>query len=494
MGDVKDILGVSRGAAPPAEKPEKAKGPRLVKPKGMSREAFALLSASHPLAPAELMEALAKGAAKAGSGGGAAAAPRRRGQVAYRWLPFDNPARGDGLRLSHWVKCYLDPATGAPAPAEAGHAFAKYAKGAPALRYDDEEWGALVAPDPAWSRAETDYLLDLVERLDARWLAVADRYDFAGEGGGGAAASGAAAAAGAGAGAAGGSGADGAAAGAGAAAAAAPAPARDLEDLKARYYAVARQLVVGRAGGPEGVANHALVKHPFSAERERQRKRGLELLLARAPAEDAAEDAVLAEAAKVEAKRRAEAGARGRGGGGAAAGAGGLGGGKDAAAAAAVAAVEVPEVAAEPPVGTPPLFDARGEPALPAAPAGGGPPPRVAARAAAVREIVDAALAAGDPADRQQRALLGALAELKMSELPRAATRQVCGAYLALLREVAEHLALKRELAARQALAAAGGGVKREAREGGEGGEGGEEGGDEPAGKRQRTARRAYDD
>ncbi len=489
MGDVKDILGVSRGAAPPAEKPEKAKGPRLVKPKGMSREAFALLSASHPLAPAELMEALVKGAAKAGGAAAAAAgAPRRRGQVAYRWLPFDNPARADGLQLSHWVKCYLDPATGAPAPAEAGHAFAKYAKGAPALRYDDEEWAALIAPDPSWSRAETDYLLDLVERLDARWLAVADRYDFAVEGGSAGAAGGAAGAgAGAGAGAAGGSGADGAAAGA---AAADGAPARrDLEDLKARYYAVARQLVVGRAGGPEGVANHALVKHPFSAERERQRKRGLELLLARAPAEDAAEDAVLAEAAKVEAKRRAEAGARGRGGGGG--GGGGLGGGKDAAAAAAVAAVEVPEVAAEPPVGTPPLFDARGEPAPPAAPAEGVPPPRVVARAAAVREIVDAALAAGDPADRQQRALLGALAELKMAELPRAATRQVCGAYLALLREVAEHLALKRELATRQALAAAGGGAKREAREEGEGGE---EGGDEPAGKRQRTARRAYDD
>jgi hypothetical protein len=37
------------------------------------------------------------------------------------------------------------------------------------------------------------------------------------------------------------------------------APERSIEDLKARYYSVARQLLVGREGGPESVANHTLV-------------------------------------------------------------------------------------------------------------------------------------------------------------------------------------------------------------------------------------------
>ena len=38
------------------------------------------------------------------------------------------------------------------------------------------------------------------------------------------------------------------------------APERSIEDLKARYYSVARQLLVGREGGPESVANNTLVR------------------------------------------------------------------------------------------------------------------------------------------------------------------------------------------------------------------------------------------
>ena len=38
------------------------------------------------------------------------------------------------------------------------------------------------------------------------------------------------------------------------------APERSIEDLKARYYSVARQLLVGREGGPESVANSVLVR------------------------------------------------------------------------------------------------------------------------------------------------------------------------------------------------------------------------------------------
>ncbi len=41
--------------------------------------------------------------------------------------------------------------------------------------------------------------------------------------------------------------------------------ARSCEDLKARYYAVARAL----EGSEEGIANATLVRHPFNAQHER---------------------------------------------------------------------------------------------------------------------------------------------------------------------------------------------------------------------------------
>ena len=42
-----------------------------------------------------------------------------------------------------------------------------------------------------------------------------------------------------------------------------------MEDIKARYYAVARQLLVGREGTEDSVANNVLVKHPFNLTHER---------------------------------------------------------------------------------------------------------------------------------------------------------------------------------------------------------------------------------
>lgn len=42
--------------------------------------------------------------------------------------------------------------------------------------YDDEEWENLVPPDPAWTREETDYLLDMCALYQLRFLVIADRY------------------------------------------------------------------------------------------------------------------------------------------------------------------------------------------------------------------------------------------------------------------------------------------------------------------------------
>ncbi len=44
-------------------------------------------------------------------------------------------------------------------------------------RFDDEEWDNVVVKDADWSRQETEYLLDLCEQFQLRFLIIADRYE-----------------------------------------------------------------------------------------------------------------------------------------------------------------------------------------------------------------------------------------------------------------------------------------------------------------------------
>lgn len=55
---------------------------------------------------------------------------------------------------------------------------------------------------------------------------------------------------------------------------------RSVDEIKARYYAIARQLLIGREGGSQHVANHTLVKHPFNLQYEVNRKKGMDLVMA----------------------------------------------------------------------------------------------------------------------------------------------------------------------------------------------------------------------
>ncbi|KFM25038.1 DNA methyltransferase 1-associated protein 1 [Auxenochlorella protothecoides] len=406
--DVKDILGVSRSASAVAERVEKVKEKKLVKPKGMSREAFALLSASHPLHPSHLAGDLRKEAALKATR--EKTKRSSRGRAVFQWRPFANPGRADGLQLKHWVKCFQD-AAGKVAPADPGeYSFAKYNKKVVVLRYDDEEWTSLITKQEGWSREETDHLLDVVQALDLRWLVIADRYEF--EGG----------------------------------------ARRSMEDLKERYYAVQRDLLVGRAGGPEPVAHEPLVRHPYNRQHEQERKKGLELLLDRTKEQEEAESRVLAEAAAIEsARKEEEAARRASAEHGGSPGPGGL--------------------------GVPPVFDESGKPAV--------PPKRAIVRGAFCRELAEGVAARLQPA-KVQKALEGSMAELKVTEFPRAPTRAACGAYISLQAEVLALLELKRQLATNQALAA---GNKRPAAR--------MEGGDDGtprSDKRQRVARKFADD
>jgi hypothetical protein len=125
MADVKDILGVPRGGGGDVKAdsaPAKAKPERMKRPEGMSREAFALLGGSNPVIPSHLLEGLKKK--------DKAAKPKAstKGTVIYRYQPFRNQAREDGLELRHWAKGYKD-ANGRIRDAHDGdYPFAKYNK------------------------------------------------------------------------------------------------------------------------------------------------------------------------------------------------------------------------------------------------------------------------------------------------------------------------------------------------------------------------------
>ncbi len=122
MADVKDILGVPRsGLAPEERKPKKEE--RMKRPEGMSREAFALLDGSHPITPSHLLTKKKKAAA--------GTKPRplsSRGTVVWRFKPFRNQARTDGLELRHWAKGYKDALGRARDADEGDYPFAKYNK------------------------------------------------------------------------------------------------------------------------------------------------------------------------------------------------------------------------------------------------------------------------------------------------------------------------------------------------------------------------------
>lgn len=46
------------------------------------------------------------------------------------------------------------------------------------FRYTPDEYEKLIASDSSdWSKAETDYFMDLCERFDLRFTVIADRYE-----------------------------------------------------------------------------------------------------------------------------------------------------------------------------------------------------------------------------------------------------------------------------------------------------------------------------
>ncbi|PGG95044.1 hypothetical protein AJ79_10303 [Helicocarpus griseus UAMH5409] len=181
--DVRDMLDLPADGGQP--RPHKKQKVVEKRPEGITRELFALLGERAP--PIALNENKYKGRRKWVS---------KLKVRPWEMAPFDNSARSDGLVLRHWQRKRA-PAHGAP-PGEAVAAdgeekkeadsavqkpeeiypFAKYnIKAQVPKRYTDEQYNRYLKSH-TWSRQETDYLMDLVEEYDLRWVVIVDRYEY----------------------------------------------------------------------------------------------------------------------------------------------------------------------------------------------------------------------------------------------------------------------------------------------------------------------------
>ena len=389
MADIKDIMGIKASAKAPAAKKQKTAAEK--KPDGISREAWQIMrdnQQTDALASVVPTHAGLKDKRKVSAR-----------KVSWSWQPFKNSARTDNLMLRHWVKTgtggtLLPGSNGGDVGGD--YAFSKYNKKVDMVMYNDEEYENLLQFDQDWSREETDYLFELLARFDLRFLVAHDRWER--EGG----------------------------------------KERTVEDMKDRYYAIARKLLEARADNPEEAAAHPVIKDPFNSRHEIDRKLALGDQMERTNALEREERAILDEVKAIEERRRVEARAL-----------------SNRAAAAfnpyrvdqtrhSIDVDEMREEAeAEYADGTPSLPTAEG--------ADVRPPAGVYARGVHVNtvagEMATAAVGAGGA--RGVRRIETAVEELGVKP-PVVSTRAVCQNWLKLREEVTEMLELRKALAKRQ--------------------------------------------
>ncbi|KAK4525299.1 hypothetical protein GAYE_SCF09G3207 [Galdieria yellowstonensis] len=177
----------------------------------------------------------------------------------WKWKTFSIPSRNDNLQLFHWSKDGKE---------EEEDSFSKFNKESKIMKYNDAEY-ELISQEPSldssWSREETDLLFELCEKYNLRFVVVHDRWQ--GE-------------------------------------------KRSLEDLKNRYYTIARKLAEIRKFEPS-MRNSVLFKHtqalianPFDVEYEKLRKEQLEKAFQVSKTELVAEENTVREARQIEANRK----------------------------------------------------------------------------------------------------------------------------------------------------------------------------------------------
>ncbi|KAK7470456.1 swr complex subunit [Stygiomarasmius scandens] len=245
IADVRSALSIS---APPSSTPgpsqlKKQSSQSARKPEGISRELYSLIGPSAPTLAAQLAKPRLK--QKPNLGGG--------GKVKWEWRKFKNGARADSLELGHWVKTNSDP--------NADYPFAKYNVQHTVYSWTPDEYSRYLH-DSEWTPEESEYLFKLAIEYDLRWYIIHDRYEY-------------------------------------------PGTARELEDLKDRYFSICRKLVRNRPwNGDEASRNQLLASFSFDKDREQVRKKYVANLENRNPDQILEEEALYLEIKRLEQNER----------------------------------------------------------------------------------------------------------------------------------------------------------------------------------------------
>jgi len=258
--DVRDIMGMAANSGPQeitkemilgTDKPKKIYPKKSEsnqkRPEGMARELYNLLyndsKDAPPLIPTDSVMAKDKGykqmKAKLGM----------RKVRPWKWLPFTNPARRDGLVLYHWRRS-----------ADEGkeYAFSKFNKKLELPIFSDVEYTNHLTAE-GWTKPETDHLLDLCNRFDLRFPVIHDRWDRA-----------------------------------------TYKTARTIEDFRERYYGLIEKLETLHADPSKAGSK----PYYYDGDHERRRKEQLVRLYNRTPDEVEEEEMLRAEMKKIEARKK----------------------------------------------------------------------------------------------------------------------------------------------------------------------------------------------
>lgn len=256
--DVRDIMGMApqdttitreQILGTDKKKSRKSVGNVIQRPEGMHRELYNLLYSENKEIPCPLIQTdtskdlgYKQMRAKLGM----------KKVRPWKWMPFTNPARKDGLILYHWRRAQEE---GKDYP------FARFNKVVEIPTYTELEYNHHLATN-GWTKLETDHLMDLARRFDLRFIVMQDRWDretFT--------------------------------------------TSRSVEDLKERYYGVVEKLERVH-GGATGAAEQTKKQFVFDADHERRRKEQLRRLYNRTEEQLEEEEMLKAELRKIEMRKK----------------------------------------------------------------------------------------------------------------------------------------------------------------------------------------------
>jgi len=206
MGDVREILGMQKKRKAAQSAAAAASGllsgsstihasssSTSRRPEGMSKEVFALMGSAGtsaelpPVAPATSQSITNSSRIRD--------LAKKRAKP-WKWIEFSNSARQDGFKLKHWQR--EDRIT-------PDYPFSRFNRKTAVVTYSVDEYANFVEAledSGNWSKEETDLLFRLAEKLDLRFIVMEDKWPQE--------------------------------------------PKRSVVELKARYYAVAKAVILGR--------------------------------------------------------------------------------------------------------------------------------------------------------------------------------------------------------------------------------------------------------